>query len=432
MAPTGGNAAVTPMAVKKEKSAAWIFCFLFIQLLSLVGSKVSHVAIGFWIYGRTHSMMDFSLVLLCSFLPNILSSFISGPIVDRVPFNKTFMFGDVLSAVIMVMTALIADINTGSFYYLYATIFLVSAISAFQWVSISAYLPELLKGKALVRATGWLSAARSMASIFATSIASLVMATVGPKGVFFFDAATYLLSAYVVFYLIPQDSKAVPHAGEIKFLSDFKAGLKYLKGKQEILALVTLFLVMNFFAGINTNLMTPLFIERYSEKYAGYVLGFLGFGSLLGGIIQTGITRFSGLRYNIPLLMLFIFLENIVIGYFTSAAVSVALVFLLGLNLTLVNTSTTLLLQENVDSVFRGRIFATTRGISWIALPLSQLFCGIISDSLFRRFFPGLTKGVYIGNVLMFINLVAAGLFLWGAVFWKRPEFQKNPEVQTT
>lgn len=388
-----------------------IFLFLFTQLLSLVGGKISHVAIGFWIYGQTHSVMSFSLVLFCSFLPNIISSFVSGPIVDKSDFSRTFGLGDIASAMIMLITAAIVVSGVQSRVYLYMAIFSVSAISALQWVAINAYLPKVLKDEKLAKAVGWLSVATSMASLLATSLASLLISTIGMHLIFVFDAATYLLSAGFVYYVLPEAVKNRTSGQVGSFISDFQAGISYLRSRKEILTLIALFVVFNLVAGINTNLMTPLFLERYSVNYAGYLLGGLGLGSLAAGLIQAGATKLSMVKKNIPLFMMFIFIQNILIGYFAFPLTVILVMFLMGANITLINTSTTLVLQESVAAEFCGRIFATARGLSWITVPISQLGCGLLVDVFFRRFYSGVEQRVFLGNIILLVNLAAALIF---------------------
>lgn len=410
----------------KTTSENRVFFFLFVQLLSLVGSKVSHVAIGFWIYNQSRSVMDFSIVLFCSFFPNIVSSFISGPLVDRFRFTKSFGLGDIVSAAVMLATAALVSLKTPSFVYLYLTIFAASSVSALQWVALNTYLPEALKNKNLVRATGWLSTATSAASLLATSLASLLISMIGLQNIFILDAATYLISAGVVFYLLPPCEPKPGASKASSFVSDFKAGLLYLKSQKDISTLIALFAAFNFFIGININLMTPLFIERYSVKYAGYVLGFLGAGSLISGLVQSSTGRLAGLRHHIPLLMLFIFIENALIGQIGNPIPAAMLMFLLGVSISLTNTSTTLVLQENVDASYRGRIFAAARGFSWIALPLSQFSCGVITDNIFNLFFKGLGKGDYLGNTFLSINCAAVLLFMCYYYFGERLKFKRS------
>lgn len=413
-----------------NKPETKIFLFLFVQLLSLVGSKVCHVAIGFWIYDKSRSIMDFSLVLLCSFLPNIISSFLSGPLVDRFHFRKTFGAGDIVSAGIMLLTALLVLFWRNNFGYLYATIFAVSALSALQWVSLNAYLPEVLSDDSRIKATGWLSTAASMATLLAASLASLLLAAVGMHAILIFSTAAYLISAYVVFFVLPEGNRAVAASKGGTFYSDFKAGVQYLRSQQELFALVMLFAAFNFFAGVNTNLITPLFLERYTVKYAGYVLGFLAAGSLVTGLVLTRTTRLAVLRHKIPLLMLAIFIENALIGYFPAPWLAIMIMFSLGTTITLVNTSTTLVLQENVSSDYRGRIFATARGISWVAIPVAQVICGTITDTLFRRFFSNVSRSSYLGNTFLAVNTTASLFFLGYLYFGKKLEFKKaQPQV---
>jgi len=55
----------------------------FGQLVSFIGSGLTNFALGVWVYQRTGSVTQFSMILLFSLLPSILISPIAGAIVDR-------------------------------------------------------------------------------------------------------------------------------------------------------------------------------------------------------------------------------------------------------------------------------------------------------------------------------------------------------------
>ena len=55
----------------------------FGQLVSLIGSGLTNFALGVWVYQRTGSVTQFSLILLFAMLPSILISPVAGAIVDR-------------------------------------------------------------------------------------------------------------------------------------------------------------------------------------------------------------------------------------------------------------------------------------------------------------------------------------------------------------
>jgi MFS family permease len=55
----------------------------FEQLVSVIGSDLTSFALGVWVYQRTGSVTQFSLILLSAMLPSMLISPVAGALVDR-------------------------------------------------------------------------------------------------------------------------------------------------------------------------------------------------------------------------------------------------------------------------------------------------------------------------------------------------------------
>ena len=341
----------------KPKQNVALKIFLFGQMLSLIGSKVSHFAIGFWLYERTHSVSSYALVLFLSFLPNIIGSFFAGPIVDRYSFRKTFGGGDFIAGVTTLATA------TALFYYqslgyaalfvIYGMIFLNSIVSAIQWVALNSFLPTQFEGEHLVRYNGYLSTATSFASLLAPALAGFIGKFISVQTILVIDGITYLGSAAIVVLLVSVPP-ALAKGYRITFLTDVKSGLMYIKQTPEILAIVSLFLVFNFFSGFNSSLAPPLYIERYAKEGSGMVLTTMGAGSLLVAFIQG--SKPQWIKY-VPTLagpMILISLVNIAIGYFVSFYATLFFSLLLGGFITLANSKASLMMQQNIESEFRG------------------------------------------------------------------------------
>lgn len=386
------------------------FYFIISQLASLVGSKVSHAAIGFWLYEKTHSVTSFSIILFLSFLPNIIGSFFAGPLVDRFSFRWTFGFGDIISAVLTLLTALtmnfINETSIGLITLIYLMIFVISMISALQWVALNSYLPMVFSGDDLVKTNGMLSTATSMASLFAPSLAGLGLKFIGIGNIFLIDGISYLLSAVIIYTLLPEENKIAPPATQ-SFFDNLREGFDYLRQQDRIFSIIGLFVIFNFFAGINTNLMTPLYIERFSPLLAGYVLSMMGLGSVLVGLLQSAKPQWIRYITSIRNIMLVIFALDIGLAIWDSIVWAGLVMLSLGGLITATNSRTSLLIQEEVSSQYRGRVFAAARGLSWICLPLAHLLCGLFSDGIHDLYFSKLSKVDYLGHLFLGINIFA-------------------------
>lgn len=393
----------------KPKQIIALKIFLFGQMFSLVGSKVSHFAIGFWLYERTQSVSSYALVLFLSFLPNIIGSFFAGPIVDRYSFKITFGGGDLIAGVTTIATALAISYqqSTGSatLPIIYGMIFLNSIVSSIQWVAINAFLPTQFEGEQLIRYNGYLSTATSFASLLAPALAGFIGKFLSVQAILAIDGFTYLASGLVVVLLL-STPPALSRGYHVTFLSDLKSGIMYIKETPEVFAIVALFLVFNLFSGFNTSITPPLYLERFAKEGSGMVLTVMGAGSLLVAFLQG--LRPQWLKY-VPTLagpMILISLVNIAIGFSASFYSTLVFSLLLGSLITVTNSKASLMMQEKIESTFRGRVFATARGVSWICLPLSQLIAALLGSTTLMNFLGINSKPNFLGLVLVFANLV--------------------------
>ncbi len=394
----------------KIKQTSALKFFLFGQMLSLVGSKVSHFAIGFWLYERTHSVSSYALVLFLSFVPNIIGSFFAGPIVDRYSFKLTFGGGDFVAGITTLATALALfyhdSLGSSALFIIYGMIFLNSIVSSLHWVALNSFLPSQFQGEQLVRYNGYLSTATSFASLLAPAIAGFLGKMISVQAILIIDGITYLASGAVVALLLTVPP-ALAKGSRITLLSDLKSGLIYIKQTPEVLAIVALFFVFNLFSGLNASITPPLYLERYTNEGSGMILTFMGAGSLLIGFVQGVKPQWIKYVPNLSGPMILISLVNIAIGYFTSFYVTLSFSLLLGGLISVTNSKASLLMQEKIEGTFRGRVFATARGVSWICLPASQLIASAVGGATLMNAFGVESKPKYLGLILITANLIA-------------------------
>jgi len=75
--------------------------FLFIalgQIVSMFGTSLTGFALGYWIYKETGSVSYYTLISVCTLLPNILISPIAGAVADRWDRRKIMIISDTFAA----------------------------------------------------------------------------------------------------------------------------------------------------------------------------------------------------------------------------------------------------------------------------------------------------------------------------------------------
>lgn len=391
------------MNLKKSKY------FLWVQLISLLGSELSYVAAGYSIYQKSGQVSDFALILVLSFLPNVIGFFFSGPIVDRTEFKKIYGISDGLSALVLTGTAFLIPLDEASFG-LYFALFASSLLATFQMVSLRAFLPEICKDDELVKANSLLSMFGSSAAVVAPSLAGFLITVMPLKAIFLIDGVSFFFSLVTLVYCVP--SMQISTENDSKgFWSDFKQGVSIISKSKLLFDIVLTMLIFNIFAAINTVLVTPYVLDSFNSKVAGVMLGLVSMGSLSMSFIVNRIPKIARKITDLKYLIILISLANI--GVATNSqfwAISIFL-FTIGLSISQIGTVSSLVFQESVESGYRGRVFAFSRAISWLGIPFAQILIGKIADSTFF-FESSIPSSEKISYLLLIVNASAVLIFV--------------------
>jgi len=97
--------------------------FLFIalgQIVSMFGTSLTGFALGYWIYKETGSVSYYTLISVCTLLPNILISPIAGAVADRWDRRKIMIISDTFAAMGTLAIALLlwsVGLKSGTFIF---------------------------------------------------------------------------------------------------------------------------------------------------------------------------------------------------------------------------------------------------------------------------------------------------------------------------
>ena len=109
------------------------FFFLwFGQSISQLGSRMTAFALVLWSYERAQTVTSVAVLALCSYLPEMLFTFLGGSVADRVS-RKAVMFLSDLTAALGTLALLLAmRADALELWHLYAVNLLVGMTNAFQ------------------------------------------------------------------------------------------------------------------------------------------------------------------------------------------------------------------------------------------------------------------------------------------------------------
>lgn len=373
------------------------------QLVSLIGSGLTRFALALWVYERTGSATQLTLITVFAFLPGLLAAPFAGALVDRWDRRWVMFWSDLGPALGTLAVVLLIRAEALQIWHIYLVAALASVFNTFQWPAYIASTTLLVPRKELGRANGMIQFGHASADVVAPILAGLLIATVGLDGVILIDFGTFLFAAATLLLVrIPRpQASAAGRAAKGSLLSEAAYGWTFIRERPGLLGLLFYFAMINLVISTATVLVTPLVLSFASPQVLATVLSTASAGLLTGSVIMA-VT--GGPRPRIHGVLAFGLLLGVALvlaGLRPDARlVSVAL-FLLMSGAPIINGSSQAIWQAKVPPDVQGRVFAVRRLIAQFTAPLGFLCAGPLADYVFQPLLaPGGPLAGSVGRVL--------------------------------
>jgi MFS transporter, DHA3 family, macrolide efflux protein len=391
--------------------------------VSVFGTALSGFALGVWVFQRTGSATEFSLIAFFNLLPGLLLSPLVGAVVDRIDRRAILIAGDVAAS--LVSLALLALLGAGrlELWEIYALVGVTSISNAFQMVAFEASISGLVEPRHYARAHGMMQFGQAGSQILAPPLAAALIGIIGLRGVIFIDLLTFLFGiAMLCTVSLPAPRRDAPAGGRTTgLLRESWQGWHYIRARPGLVGLVVYLAALNLLLRLGTVLLTPLVLAFASPTRLGVVVSVGSLGTLLGGLLITAWggpkRRVLGILALTPLMGL----GFVLAGLRPSVPWIAAGVCLFSLVVPVVNGSYLALWQSKVARELQGRVFAMRRMVVQITAPLAYLIAGPLVDDLFDPWLAeggplapifGTLLGAGKGRGIGLLFLVIGGLFL--------------------
>lgn len=378
-------------------------------LFSLIGNWIEGAAFGYVVLLLGGSAAALGLIGFLSSLPNLVFGLPAGALADRYDPRKLLL---VLQGInVGLASALAALWVTDSLTVpLLATISVVGgSIGTLSFPPFQAMLAATVPPQELESAVAVNSLSLQLARFIGPAIAGVLLASVGPTGVFAANAASFL-AVLAALALMPKSTSLVA-GGVSKLGGAMKDGLRYVFGQRSIASLMGLMVVAGVFATPPVAYMLPAIVRfqlHAGPGTLGLLFSLMGLGSVVGSVALLALSRRP--NKGEPALAGF-FLTAIAIaaiGVSHSTPLSLLLAFLGGLSGVLFIGLSTVVVQSMSSDEMRARAMAI-----WAASFLGALPFGALLTA-------GLTAWLGPGKAVLVDGLAA--LLIGLAILALRPE----------
>ena len=288
------------------------------SLISATGDWVLRVGLAYYVYVLTGSTLASALILLASFVPQIVLGSVAGVFVDRWDTKRTMIVSNLLLAAGLL--PLLAVRHAGQAWIVYAVLAWEGCVQQLFTPAEQALLPQLADDDYLVTANALNGQVRDLSRFVGSAVGGIVAAMGGITALAFIDIASFLVAAALIgrIFTARREGHAAPGSGHPGSGSPGRgsSGTRSLGGRlallraewsdglrmathQRVLRVILIFLLVTCVGeGIMSTLFAPFVrsVLHGSAADYGFIVSAQAVGGIAGGLedLPGGVHRAGG------------------------------------------------------------------------------------------------------------------------------------------
>ena len=373
------------------------------QVVSLLGTKLTEFALGFWILDQTYqdtgTITQFALTILFMYLPKVIISPLAGVLIDR--WNRRFamIMSDLGTGLVTIAILALVWTNHLAVWQIYLALIVSSSLNAFQQPAYTASIAQLVPKNNLIRANGMVQASFAIAKIASPAIAGLLLHRFGLKTILCIDISTFAIAILTLISVKFPDFKRSKKSNKVvnQVISDAVAGWNYIVLRPGLLRLVCFIAISYFTMGMIEVVLWPLLYQPGSTTQLGFVLSVGGCGMLLGSVLMS---VWSGPRNRVKAIICFVGLQGLIvlIGGLKISPVILALgIFGYLFSQPIIVSCNQAIWQSKVPSRLQGRVFALQQTLERSLAICAYLLAGPLVDNVLN---PLMAEGGIVAQMI--------------------------------
>jgi len=349
------------------------------ETISVLGTRMTYLALPWFVLVTTGSPSKMSLVLAAEILPMAILGVPSGALVQRLGSRTTMLAADLARAPILVSIPILHAAGALDFELLLAIVALLGAFAPPYFAAQRTILPELVgeDETRMSQANSSIEGGNALAALVGPALAGVLIPVIGASNVLYVDAATYLVAFLLVLVFVPR-RKAIAGMAQ----SGVLAGLRFLASDRLLGPLALTVTAFGFLAaGMSAGLPYYAYDEFDGRSWiAGLFYAALGAGAVVGSVLAVfavkkvpplRLAAFGILAFSIPLWVLPFLLPwpVVFVALFTSTLFA-----------PLVNGPTLGVMTSRTPAQLRPKVLAAAISASTLAAPLGFLVAGQVLE----------------------------------------------------
>ncbi|HBF34444.1 TPA: MFS transporter [Candidatus Sumerlaeota bacterium] len=355
--------------------------FFIGQGISLIGTWMQNIAMGWLVYRLTHSEALLGVVAFAGQIPAFFLTPLAGVWLDRVNRRKVITATQILSLTQATALAILVLTNHVAVWQIIILSVCLGIANAFDMPGRQSFVSEMVPDKAdLGNAIALNSMLFNGARLVGPAIAGIMIATVGEGLCFLFNALSYIpVIISLQMMRVPPAARKAPKA---VWWREMHEAFRYVADYPRMRSLIILLALVSFL-GTPYSVLLPVVAQDFlhgGPQTFGFLVSSVAVGALLGAFFMTsrkGLGGFDRLRTSGVMMVggtlaVFAFSRWLPLSMFLLVGTG------FGIMVQMASANTTL--QTTVDESKRGRVMSFYVWASMGMMPLGNLMAGHLAS----------------------------------------------------
>jgi MFS family permease len=371
------------------------------QSISLIGTWMQRIALGWLVYRLTNSAFLLGLVGFTSQIPVFFLGPFGGVFADRWNRHRAIILTQILAMVQAFILAILVLSDVIRIWQIIVLSLALGIINAFDMPIRQSFMVEMIEEKQdLGNAIALNSSMVNGARLLGPSAAGILIVLVGEGICFLLNGLSYLAVILSLFLMniIPK----TPRPCSSKIRQELLTGFRYAAGFEPIRLILFMLAVISIM-GMPYTVLMPIFVKDIlhgGPDALGFLMGSSGIGALVGALYLAAKKSVLGLGRLIPLAAMIFGCGLIIFSFSQIYFLSLFILLIIGMGQMIQMAASNTVLQTIVDDDKRGRIMSFY-GMAFMGLtPVGSLMAGFLASKI------GAPWTVFCGGLMCVIGAV--------------------------
>lgn len=260
------------------------------EIVSILGSRMTYLALPWFVLVTTGSVAKMTYVLAAEMLPMALLGIPSGMVVERLGARRTMLACDAARIPLLASLPLLHSADVLSFPLLLVLVFALGCFMTPYFAAQRVILPELVgeDETTIAQANSLIEGGTAIAALAGPALAGVLIPFMSAPNVLYVDAATYAVSFLLLSGFVPKTKKLAAQVASGGAL----AGIRFVARDRLLAPLGSTLIVLNFVgSSIAATIPFYAFDAFDSPRIAGLFYTAGGAGALVGSVVAMVVVK---------------------------------------------------------------------------------------------------------------------------------------------